>query len=99
MLELLVSARAAGAAVCNHSNVITPTWRHCPRIAPAGAPWLRAAVMGINDGLVSTASLMLGVGAGAESLRAMQVCPAAQLRPNPVWIRCFPPFLSLLHHK
>lgn len=38
-----------------------------------GAPWLRAAVMGINDGLVSTASLMLGVGAGADSLRAMQV--------------------------
>jgi hypothetical protein len=39
----------------------------------ARAPWLRAAVMGINDGLVSTASLMLGVGAGAESLRTMQV--------------------------
>ena len=29
--------------------------------------------MGINDGLVSTASLMMGVGAGADSLRAMQV--------------------------
>lgn len=29
--------------------------------------------MAINDGLVSTASLMLGVGTGADSLRAMQV--------------------------
>jgi hypothetical protein len=45
------------------------TWN----LATTGAPWLRAAVMGINDGLVSTASLMLGVGAGADSLRAMQV--------------------------
>lgn len=43
------------------------------------APWLRAAVMGINDGLVSTASLMLGVGAGAESLRAMQLAGVAGL--------------------
>jgi hypothetical protein len=28
------------------------------------APWLRAGVLGANDGLVSTASLMLGVGGG-----------------------------------
>lgn len=27
------------------------------------APWLRAAVLGANDGLVSVASIMLGVGA------------------------------------
>ena len=28
------------------------------------APWLRAGVLGANDGLVATASLMLGVGGG-----------------------------------
>jgi hypothetical protein len=28
------------------------------------APWLRATVLGANDGLVSTASLMLGVSGG-----------------------------------
>lgn len=50
---------------------------HAPTHKKTGAPWLRAAVMGINDGLVSTASLMLGVGAGAESLHAMQVCRRA----------------------
>ena len=27
------------------------------------APWLRAAVLGANDGIVSTASLMVGVAA------------------------------------
>ena len=29
--------------------------------------WLRAAVMGSNDGLVSTASLMIGVAAASKS--------------------------------
>ena len=32
------------------------------------AGWLRAAVLGINDGLVSTASLMVGVAAASASL-------------------------------
>ena len=31
------------------------------------APWLRAAVLGMNDGVVSTASLMLGVFAASDS--------------------------------
>ncbi|PKA47009.1 Vacuolar iron transporter like 4 [Apostasia shenzhenica] len=35
------------------------------------AQWLRAAVLGANDGLVSTASLMMGVGAVKEDVRAM----------------------------
>ncbi len=30
------------------------------------APWLRAAVLGANDGLVSVSSIMLGVGAGSS---------------------------------
>ena len=32
------------------------------------AGWLRAAVLGVNDGLVSTASLMVGVAAASASL-------------------------------
>ena len=32
--------------------------------------WLRAAVLGANDGLVSTASLIVGVAAGAMSMAA-----------------------------
>ena len=35
------------------------------RIHRAG--WLRAAVLGVNDGLVSTASLMMGVAAAQRS--------------------------------
>ncbi|MCL7039763.1 hypothetical protein MKW94_026172 [Papaver nudicaule] len=35
------------------------------------AQWLRAAVLGANDGLVSTASLMMGVGAVKEDVKLM----------------------------
>ncbi|XP_019169036.1 PREDICTED: vacuolar iron transporter homolog 4-like [Ipomoea nil] len=35
------------------------------------AQWLRAAVLGANDGLVSTASLMMGVGAVKKDATAM----------------------------
>ncbi|XP_024357279.1 vacuolar iron transporter homolog 2 [Physcomitrium patens] len=37
------------------------------------APWLRALVLGANDGMVSTASLMLGVGAVEHSVKTMVV--------------------------
>ncbi|KAF0900372.1 hypothetical protein E2562_031570 [Oryza meyeriana var. granulata] len=43
------------------------------------AQWLRAAVLGANDGLVSVASLMIGVGAVNESGRAMLVSGIAGL--------------------
>lgn len=43
------------------------------------APWLRAFVLGANDGLVSVASLMLGVGGGNENLKAMQLAGVAGL--------------------
>lgn len=33
--------------------------------------WLRAAVLGANDGLVSTASLMMGIGAVKQDLKVM----------------------------
>lgn len=40
-------------------------WRHRERHAVARVGWLRAAVLGANDGIVSTASLILGVAAAA----------------------------------
>ena len=45
----------------------------------ARANWLRAAVLGANDGLVSVASLMIGVGAVNESAKAMVVSGLAGL--------------------
>ncbi|CAL9119267.1 unnamed protein product, partial [Musa acuminata var. zebrina] len=43
------------------------------------AQWLRAAVLGANDGLVSTASLMMGVGAVKGDAKAMIVSGFAGL--------------------
>ncbi|KAL9679909.1 hypothetical protein QQ045_017780 [Rhodiola kirilowii] len=37
------------------------------------AQWLRAAILGVNDGLLSTTSLMLGVAAAKESKSAMML--------------------------
>lgn len=41
--------------------------------------WLRAAVLGANDGIVSTASLILGVAAAAASRQEIMVAGAAGL--------------------
>ncbi|GFZ09928.1 vacuolar iron transporter (VIT) family protein [Actinidia rufa] len=41
--------------------------------------WLRAAVLGANDGLVSTAALMLGVGAVKQDIKAMIITGFAGL--------------------
>ncbi|WMV12543.1 hypothetical protein MTR67_005928 [Solanum verrucosum] len=38
---------------------------------PQRSQWLRAAVLGANDGLISTACLMLGVGAVQKDVNAM----------------------------
>lgn len=43
------------------------------------AQWLRAAVLGANDGLVSVASLMIGVGAASSTNKAMLVSGLAGL--------------------
>mmetsp|Transcript_22167 Transcript_22167/g.37881 ORF Transcript_22167/g.37881 Transcript_22167/m.37881 type:complete len:272 (+) Transcript_22167:45-860(+) len=40
-------------------------------------PWLRAFILGANDGLVSVASLMLGVGGGSEDLQFMRLAALA----------------------
>ncbi|HUK03076.1 MAG TPA: VIT family protein [Steroidobacteraceae bacterium] len=51
--------------------------RESHRIARIG--WLRASVLGANDGIVSTASLVLGVGAASASHSAVLVAGVAGL--------------------
>ena len=41
--------------------------------------WLRAAVLGANDGIVSTASLILGVAAASASPQAILIAGSAGL--------------------
>ncbi|KAJ7968140.1 Vacuolar iron transporter-like protein [Quillaja saponaria] len=43
------------------------------------AQWLRAAVLGANDGLVSVTSLMMGVGAVKDDIKAMLIAGFAGL--------------------
>ena len=43
------------------------------------APWLRAGVLGANDGLVSVASLMLGVEGGSNELHSVVLAGVAGL--------------------
>jgi VIT1/CCC1 family predicted Fe2+/Mn2+ transporter len=52
------------------------------------APWLRAFVLGANDGLVSVASLMLGVGAADGDLRSMVVSGVAGLAAGSLSMAC-----------
>lgn len=43
------------------------------------APWLRALVLGANDGLVSTAALLMGVGAGSEDISTLRLAGVSGL--------------------
>jgi vacuolar iron transporter family protein len=45
------------------------------------AAWLRAAVLGANDGIISTASLIMGVAAATEA-RAEILTAAMSLQTN-----------------
>jgi vacuolar iron transporter family protein len=53
--------------------------RHSERHRTHRTGWLRAAVLGANDGIVSTASLILGVAAAGASEQAILVSGAAGL--------------------
>ena len=44
---------------------------HTERHAVSRIGWLRAAVLGANDGIVSTASLIVGVAAAARARRSL----------------------------
>ena len=53
--------------------------RHSERHRTQRTGWLRAAVLGANDGIVSTASLVLGVAAAGASTKAILVAGVAGL--------------------
>lgn len=52
------------------------------------SPWLRAAVLGANDGLVSNASLMLGIGGGTAELRTVVLAGVAGLVAGSLSMAC-----------
>jgi VIT1/CCC1 family predicted Fe2+/Mn2+ transporter len=58
---------------------LSGTTRHPPVHLSHRANWLRAAVLGANDGIVSTASLVLGVAASGASNRAVLTAGVAGL--------------------
>jgi len=51
--------------------------RHCERHRTAHIGWLRAAVLGANDGLISTASLVVGVAASGTDRPAILIAGVA----------------------
>jgi VIT1/CCC1 family predicted Fe2+/Mn2+ transporter len=57
---------------------MAPNRRHAERHRSDRIGWLRAAVLGANDGIVSTASLVLGVvAAGADHRTVLQAALAS----------------------
>jgi VIT1/CCC1 family predicted Fe2+/Mn2+ transporter len=56
-----------------------PTNRHAERHRTAHTRWLRAAVLGANDGIVSTASLVAGVAAAHASRGSVLLAGASAL--------------------
>lgn len=56
-----------------------PSARHGERHRTHRTGWLRAAVLGANDGIVSTASLVLGVAAAGAQTQAILVAGVAGL--------------------
>jgi VIT1/CCC1 family predicted Fe2+/Mn2+ transporter len=56
-----------------------PVWRHRESHRSERIGWLRAAVLGAQDGIVSTASLLLGVVAASSDFSAMVVAGSAAL--------------------
>ncbi|WMV12538.1 hypothetical protein MTR67_005923 [Solanum verrucosum] len=61
-------------AAQNHLQITIPKENQVPEEEfdySQRAQWLRAAVLGANDGLVSIASLMMGVGAVQENVKTM----------------------------
>ncbi|MGA9469314.1 MAG: VIT1/CCC1 transporter family protein, partial [Candidatus Macondimonas sp.] len=53
--------------------------RHIERHLVARIGWLRAAVLGANDGIVSTASLIVGVAAAGTERQAVLVAGAMSM--------------------
>lgn len=53
--------------------------RHAERHRSDGVGWLRAAVLGANDGIVSTASLLVGIAASGAERQTLLVAGVAAL--------------------
>lgn len=58
---------------------MTPSRRHTERHRADRIGWLRAAVLGANDGIVSTASLVMGVAAAGTNHQAILMTGVAGL--------------------
>src|SRR5471030_3005741 len=79
------------ARICRRSAIGSGMAEMTPRLAKRGTPahaevhrssragWLRAAVLGSDDAIVSTASLMIGVAAASASKGAIMVAGVAGL--------------------
>src|SRR5471030_1914842 len=79
------------ARICRRSAIGSGMAEMTPRLAKRGTPahrenhrsgragWLRAAVLGSDDAIVSTASLMIGVAASSASERSILIAGVAGL--------------------
>jgi vacuolar iron transporter family protein len=74
------SARSISAGALSHGvRVCSTVGRHKERHRTDRIGWLRAAVLGANDGIVSTASLIVGVSAASSSEGEILVAGVAGL--------------------
>lgn len=76
---ILLQADGATHLVFCHNDCMRNTWRHLERHKNQHIGWLRAAVLGANDGIVSTASLVLGVAAAGVEPKAILITGVAGL--------------------
>jgi len=67
------------SAIYQHLTNPAIPMRHSEKHRTHRTGWLRAAVLGANDGIVSTASLVLGVAATGASSKAILVAGVASL--------------------
>lgn len=74
------SAIRSSCQTRHDGGMTRPPHEHQPELHRGGrAAWLRAAVLGANDGLISTAALMVGVAAADSSRSAILVAGVAGL--------------------
>ena len=78
----MIAVRQTHGIAQQYTNLQQPTrlhMRHLEKHKGHRTGWLRAAVLGANDGIVSTASLVLGVAATGASQQAILVTGVASL--------------------
>jgi len=72
-MKALIAVPPRGDSLCRLSRL------HSERHASSRIGWLRAAVLGANDGIVSTASLIVGVAAADASRSSVMIAGVASL--------------------